>query len=247
MTTPDTLPVRAVLPAYRAALGKGNQIILSAAPGAGKTTLIPPETAACFPGGIRLIEPRRVAARAAACRIAELTGTSVGGFSGFAVRGEVRRGKETRILAVTPGILIREFQLDPSLEGVSAVVFPELCITGASCGDLFRQNILLDAAQKAVKFLLKETAGLPVTFVVGIPERARSGVLYAVALCIRAGMRIASSSTPSILNRTRTESAAGSRCTSEAWERSPARRMRSTRRRLILWPPFAIMQYARTS
>ena len=41
--------------------------------------------------------------------------------------------------------------------GVSVVVFPELCITGASCGDLFNQNLLLDAAQKAVKFLLKET------------------------------------------------------------------------------------------
>ena len=44
--------------------------------------------------------------------------------------------------------------------GVGAVVFPELCITGASCGDLFRQNILLDTAQKAVKFLQKETAAL---------------------------------------------------------------------------------------
>jgi len=125
MIPPDPLPVSAVLPAYRAALRAGNRIIVSAAPGAGKTTLIPPETAASLSGGVRLIEPRRVAARAAACRIAELAGTPVGGFSGFAVRGEVRRGKETRILAVTPGILIREFQLDPSLEGVSAVIFDE--------------------------------------------------------------------------------------------------------------------------
>ena len=80
--------------------------------------------------------------------------------------------------------------------GVSAVVFPELCITGASCGDLFRQNILLDAARKAVKFLLKETAALPVTFVIGIPERTRSGVLYAVTLCIRAGKIIARNKKP---------------------------------------------------
>ena len=80
--------------------------------------------------------------------------------------------------------------------GVSAVVFPELCVTGASCGDLFRQNILLDAAQKAVKLLLKETAKLPVTFVVGIPERSRSGVTYAVALCIRAGKIIARNKKP---------------------------------------------------
>ena len=80
--------------------------------------------------------------------------------------------------------------------GVGAVVFPELCVTGASCGDLFRQNILLDAAQKAVKFLLKETAALPVTFVVGAPERSKSGVLYAVTLCIRAGKIIALNKKP---------------------------------------------------
>ena len=80
--------------------------------------------------------------------------------------------------------------------GVGAVVFPELCVTGASCGDLFRQNLLLDTAQKAVKFLLKETAPLPVTFVVGIPERSKSGVLYAVTLCIRAGKIIARNKKP---------------------------------------------------
>ena len=80
--------------------------------------------------------------------------------------------------------------------GVSVVVFPELCITGASCGDLFRQDILLDAAQKAVRFLLKETANSPVTFVVGLPERARSGVLYAVTLCIRAGKIVARNRKP---------------------------------------------------
>ena len=80
--------------------------------------------------------------------------------------------------------------------GVGAVVFPELCVTGASCGDLFRQNLLLDAAQKAVKFLLKETTSLPVTFVVGVPERAKTGVLYAVTLCIRAGKIIARNRKP---------------------------------------------------
>ena len=80
--------------------------------------------------------------------------------------------------------------------GVSAVVFPELCITGASCGDLFKQNLLLDAAQKAVKFLLKETASFPVTFVIGAPERSKSGVLHAVTLCIRAGKVIARNKKP---------------------------------------------------
>ena len=80
--------------------------------------------------------------------------------------------------------------------GVSVVVFPELCLTGASCGDLFRQNILLDAAAKALAFLLKKTATLPVTFVVGLPERSRSGVLYAVNVCIRGGKIIARNKKP---------------------------------------------------
>ena len=80
--------------------------------------------------------------------------------------------------------------------GVSAVVFPELCITGASCGDLFRQDLLLNAARKAVRFLLKETAALPVAFVVGLPERTRSGSLQAVTLCIRGGKVIARNRKP---------------------------------------------------
>ena len=125
MIDTGTLPVKAVLPEFRAALRAGNKIIVSASPGAGKTTVIPPETAACLGGEIRLIEPRRVAARAAACRISELCESPVGAFAGYAVRGESRRGRDTRILAVTPGILIREFLETPDLEGVGAVIFDE--------------------------------------------------------------------------------------------------------------------------
>ena len=80
--------------------------------------------------------------------------------------------------------------------GVSVVVFPELCLTGASCGDLFRQNLLLDAAAKALAFLLKKTAALPVTFVVGLPERSRSGALYAVNVCVSGGKVIARNKKP---------------------------------------------------
>ena len=119
------LPVNAVLDDFRTALRAGNKVIVSASPGAGKTTVIPPETAACLRGGIRLIEPRRVAARAAACRISELCASPVGDFAGYAVRGESRRSRGTRILAVTPGILIREFLDAPVLEGVDAVIFDE--------------------------------------------------------------------------------------------------------------------------
>ena len=133
MNLPSELPVVRILPAYREALEKHNKIILSAAPGAGKTTVIPPETAALLQGGVRLIEPRRVAARAAACRIAELDASSPGEFSGYAVRGESCRSARTRILAVTPGILVREFQEDPSLEGIDAVIFDEFHERSAEC------------------------------------------------------------------------------------------------------------------
>ena len=96
------LPVCAILPEFRNMLNTHNQLILSAAPGAGKTTVIPPETAKLISGNIRLIEPRRIAAKAAAGRIAELDDSEIGSFSGYAVRGESKRGKNTKILAVTP-------------------------------------------------------------------------------------------------------------------------------------------------
>lgn len=119
------LPVFAILPEFRRVLNTHNQLILSAAPGAGKTTVIPPEAARLVSGNIRLIEPRRIAAKAAAGRIAELDDSDIGTFSGYAVRGESKRGKNTRILAVTPGILLREFQSDPALEDVDVIIFDE--------------------------------------------------------------------------------------------------------------------------
>ena len=125
MTTLRDLPVYAVLDKFKTAMLDYNQIILSAAPGAGKTTVIPPEAAKLVSGKIRLIEPRRIAAKAAAGRIAELDNSETGSFSGFAVRGESKRCQSTRILAVTPGILLKEIQTDPTLEEVDVIIFDE--------------------------------------------------------------------------------------------------------------------------
>ncbi len=122
---PNDLPVCAILPEFRRMISSYNQLILSAAPGAGKTTVIPPETAKLIHGKIRLVEPRRIAAKAAAGRIAELDDSEIGSFSGYAVRGESKRGKNTKILAVTPGILLREFQSNPELEEVDVIIFDE--------------------------------------------------------------------------------------------------------------------------
>jgi len=122
------LPVSAVLPALREALGHGNSAVLVAPPGAGKTTLVPlalldaPWLGA---GKIVLLEPRRLAARAAARRMAELIGEEPGATVGYAMRMENRTSARTRILVVTEGVLARMILDDPELPGVSAVIFDE--------------------------------------------------------------------------------------------------------------------------
>ena len=72
-----------------------------------------------------VLEPRRVAARGAAHRMASLPGQSVGGEVGYTVRHESKKSKRTRVLVVTEGVLVRRLQSDPGLEGVAAVVFDE--------------------------------------------------------------------------------------------------------------------------
>ena len=104
--------------------------VLVAPPGAGKTTLVPPELAAAAwcSGKVLLLEPRRLAARAAATRIAELMGSRVGGPTGLVglrTRGDTRTSPTARIEVVTEGVLTRMVMSDPSLPGISAVIFDE--------------------------------------------------------------------------------------------------------------------------
>lgn len=124
--TPGTdLPVRSALPALADALAARGSAVLVAPPGTGKTTLVPLALAGALPGRIVVAEPRRVAARAAARRMAALLGEPVGGRVGFSVRGESRRSAATRVEVVTTGLLVRRLQADPELTGVSAVVLDE--------------------------------------------------------------------------------------------------------------------------
>jgi ATP-dependent helicase HrpB len=122
------LPIEACIPALRAALAGERQAVLQAPPGAGKTTVVPlrlldePWLAG---GRIVMLEPRRLATRAAARRMAALLGEDVGGTVGYRTRDERRTGPATRVEVVTEGILTRRLQQDPGLPGVGLVIFDE--------------------------------------------------------------------------------------------------------------------------
>lgn len=123
----DALPVDAVIPDILEALGRAGQAVLQAPPGAGKTTRVPLALLASgiVQGRIVMLEPRRLAARAAALRMAESLGEEVGGRVGYRIRGEARVSAGTRIEVVTEGILTRMIQADPTLAGVGALIFDE--------------------------------------------------------------------------------------------------------------------------
>ena len=125
---PD-LPVTEALPALTAALREGSNAVLVAPPGAGKTTLVPlvlKDEPWARSGRLLVLEPRRVAARAAARRMAELLGEAApGGTIGLATRLDRAVSTATRVEVVTEGLLVRRLQSDPGLEGVAAVLFDE--------------------------------------------------------------------------------------------------------------------------
>ncbi|MGC4807227.1 ATP-dependent helicase HrpB [Micromonospora sp. DT233] len=122
---PLDLPVRPALPALLDALRAGGGAVLVAPPGTGKTTLAPLAVAGAVAGRVVIAQPRRVAARAAAHRMAALLGERVGDRVGYAVRGERRIGPATRIEVVTTGLLVRRLHHDPELPGVDAVLLDE--------------------------------------------------------------------------------------------------------------------------
>src|SRR2546430_16896711 len=124
----DELPIFDALPALRDALRLGTSAVLVAPPGAGKTTVTPlalvdePWLAGKC---IVMLEPRRLATRAAARRMADSLGEPVGATVGYRIRMDTKVGPSTRVQVVTEGVLARMLQHDSSLEGVGLVIFDE--------------------------------------------------------------------------------------------------------------------------
>jgi len=169
-----SLPIVEALPALRAALISGRSAVVEAPPGAGKSTVIP--LALLNEPWVKgrkllMLEPRRLAARAVAERMAKTLGESVGGTVGYRMRLDTRVSRTTRIEVVTEGILTRMLQHDPSLEGVAAILFDEfherslqadlglaLCIDARQTLDLDLRLVVMSATLdgKAVATLLDD-------------------------------------------------------------------------------------------
>lgn len=129
----QSLPIDNILPEVIDHLSAAGAVIIKAEPGAGKTTRVPPAILdaglSILPnkqfGQIVVLQPRRVAARAAAARMSVERGTALGDDIGYRVRHEGRSSKQTRILVCTEGVFLRRLQDDPPIENVSVVIFDE--------------------------------------------------------------------------------------------------------------------------
>jgi len=121
------LPIEAALPELRKALLDTKMAVLQAPPGAGKTTRVPLFLLGenLFQGRLLMLEPRRLAARAAAERMAETLGEPAGQTVGYRMRGDSKISNATRIEVITEGILTRMIQSDPELSGIGCIIFDE--------------------------------------------------------------------------------------------------------------------------
>jgi ATP-dependent helicase HrpB len=184
-----TLPIDAVLPELLAALGRWPSAVLQAPTGAGKTTRVAPallDAGLAGAGRILLLEPRRLAARAAARRMADERGVRLGDEIGYHVRFDRCASRRTRILAVTPGILLRQVFDDPFLQSTSIVLFDEFHERSLECDLLLGMVRLLQQTVRAELRLVAMSATLAAPQVAqylgNCPVVHSTGRLYPVAI-----------------------------------------------------------------
>jgi len=185
----NTLPIHDVIETLRQTLLKQNRLILQAPPGAGKTTAVPLSllNEPWLEGKqIIMLEPRRLAARASASRMAQLLGESVGMRVGYQIRSEKKMSDQTQILVVTEGILTRRLQSDPTLENVALIIFDEfherhLHSDLSLAFALQTQECLRDDLKIMVMSATLDTRGLS-TLLESAPIITSEGKSYSVAL-----------------------------------------------------------------
>src|SRR3954451_1876077 len=117
VSTPHTLPIDEILPQIIHSLTERANLVIEAPPGAGKTTRVPPALLEIVRGEVIVLEPRRIAARLAARRVAAERGEAVGRAVGYQFRFEDAVSRRTRLRFVTEGILTRRLLSDPTLKG----------------------------------------------------------------------------------------------------------------------------------
>lgn len=160
------LPVAAIAGTLNETLRDSTAVIVTAAPGAGKSTLLPLTLLQALPEGkIVVLEPRRVAARQIASRMAWLLGEGVGDTVGYRIRFESRVSERTRVEVVTEGVLTRMLLDDPALEGVAVVVFDEFHERSLNTDEAFAltrqcQQLLRDDLRLVVMSATIDTATL---------------------------------------------------------------------------------------
>lgn len=181
---PAELPIHSALPELKAALFRHGTAILRADPGAGKSTVVPLELMEepwLAGKKILLLEPRRLAARMVATRMAESLKEAPGVRVGYRMRGEVRCTPRTRIEVITEGLLMRRLRSDPALEDVGLVIFDEVHERSLSSDlglaltlqsrELFREDLRLLAMSATLEIdALREVLG-PKTPVIESPGR----------------------------------------------------------------------------
>jgi ATP-dependent RNA helicase HrpB len=196
------LPVELILPTVRAALESHRALVIQAPPGAGKTTCVPTSLLnASWLGdrSIIMLEPRRLATRAAAARMAALRGEHVGETIGYRMRGDSRVSARTRVEVITEGILTRRLQRDPTLENVGVIIFDEFhersldADTGLAL-TLRSQSLLRDDLRIVVMSATLDGAGVS-ALLGGAPIVTSDGRLYPIETRYvepRSGVRVES-------------------------------------------------------